>query len=141
MSSKNGLNNKYSEIAPFMSDARLFTEYDPNYETNDRFMVQHNIESNYQYRQYLIQNGMEILNMNRQNACNNTGRCVFHENAFKQRNPEGKYLYKGHSDETKPYGYENSDMKEKYISSSGLQSRLAAPIMNQQDLLKTPRAN
>ena len=135
----NGFNNKYSELAPFMSDSRLFTSYDPNYETNDNFMEKNNIQTNYDYRQFLIHNANEIIDNNNKEHCMNVGTCRFSMEPYSERNPEGKYLYKGHSDQHKPYGYETSDMKEKYVSRDALQSRLAAPILNQQDLLSYPR--
>lgn len=139
-SNGNTLNNIYSELPPLMSDQRLFTSYDPNYETNETFMEKNNITSNYEYRQYLTQNADSIMEENRQNVCNDSGICVFSQTGFKQRNKEGKYLYSGHSDTTRPYGYEDSNMKSKYVSEKALESRMSAPILNQQQLLQYPRS-
>lgn len=127
-----GFNNKYSNYAPLMSDSRLFTSYDPHYENNDKFMEQHHIETNYDYRQYLIRNADKIIEDNQRTMCNQVGVCRFSTESYTQRNPEGKYLYKGHSDKTQPYGYETSDMKKTYVEKSARQSRMAAPIMSQQ---------
>lgn len=127
-----GFNNKYSNFAPLMSDSRLFTLYDPYYENNDKFMEEHKIENNFDYRQYLIRNADKIIEDNQKTVCNQVGVCRFSTEPYTQRNPEGKYLYKGHSDKTQPYGYEPSDMKNSYIEKSARKSRMAAPIMSQQ---------
>jgi hypothetical protein len=128
-----GFNNKYSDFAPLMSDSRMFTAYDPHYENNDKYMEKNNIETNYDYRQYLIQNADKIIKENQQTMCDQVGVCRFSSEPYVQRNPEGKYLYKGHSDKNQPYGYESSDMKDTYVQKSARQSRMAAPIMSQQN--------
>ena len=46
-----------------------------------------------------------------------------------------KYVFKSCSDKTVPFGYENSDLKNMYLSSQDLASRLAAPILTQSDYL------
>lgn len=46
-----------------------------------------------------------------------------------------KYLFQGSADATMPYGYQNSDLKNLYISRQALQSKLVAPIMTQEQLL------
>lgn len=136
----NTLNNIYTELPAIMNDQRIFTSYDPNYEANEEYMKNNNIHSNYEYRQYLTKHADEIMEENRRNACNDCGICVFSQTGFTQRNKEGKYLYKGHSDTTRRYGYEDSDMKSKYVSEMALESRMSAPILNQQQLLQYPRS-
>ena len=40
-----------------------------------------------------------------------------------------------------PYGYESSDLKNLYISRQGLNSRLTAPMVSQDQLLMFKNAN
>ena len=66
-------------------------------------------------------------------ACGQCGACM---DSFTPRPESDKYLYKGCSDNTRPFGYETSDLKNLYLSREQLQNRLAAPIMTQNDFIK-----
>ena len=44
-------------------------------------------------------------------------------------------IFKSCSDKTVPFGYEHSDLKNIYLTSQDLASRLAAPILTQSDYL------
>lgn len=46
-----------------MADGRLFTDYRPRCDANSEYMAP--MSGNYEYRQYLIQNGTKILDKNR----------------------------------------------------------------------------
>lgn len=125
-------NNAYDSFPPLMSDSRLFTHYEP---INNSIIEKNNIKSNYEYRQFLMKHGDSIRVDNKKNACDQTGYCQFQT----QTDFHNKYLYKGLSDTTQPYGYETSDLKANYISSQSLNSRLYAPIMTQDKLLRSFR--
>ena len=135
-----GSNNLHFDSPPLMSDQRAFTSYDPNNELNEVIIKEHQIKSNYDYRQFLIANGEKIIKNNQLSTCNMCGFCQYGP-AFQSRNKEGKYLYKGSSDTYTPYGYEMSDLKAEYLERQSLQSRLDTPVLSQQELLHITRSN
>ena len=46
------------------------------------------------------------------------------------------FLYTSCMEKTQPYGYNDSDLKNLYLSSIQLQSRMVAPIITQEQFLK-----
>ena len=63
---------------------------------------------------------------------------------FKDRNAvkcPNKYIFQSCTDKTQPFGYQNSDLKNLYISKKALESRLVAPIMTQSQMLSLPNFN
>jgi hypothetical protein len=115
-----------------MSDGRFYTNFDPSCKANNELRDSLGIKNNYQYRQWLINNGNSVARQNRKAACNECSQCV--EEAA-QVPPQQKYLFKDCADDSRPYGYEGSDLKNLYFSRRALQSKLKAPIMTQEQLL------
>ena len=134
-----GSNNIHFDYPPLMSDGRNYTNWNPSCSVNETLIKQKNIQTNYQYRQYLINNGNRVMKQNQVAACGQCGFCQYTSDT--QSNNSGKYLYKSNSDRSQPYGYETSDLKNMYLSRQALQSRLSGPLMSQQGLLTLPRSN
>ena len=136
-----GSNNIHAGFPALMSDGQWASNWEPACAINNEIQKEAGITNNYQYRQYLIANADNIIGKNQTGACDNC--CACWEN-FKDRNavksPE-KYIFKSCTDKTTPYGYETSDLKNMYLSSRTLQSRLAAPIMTQDQMLNLPNFN
>ena len=133
-----GSNNIHFDYPPLMSDGRNFANWNPACDINDKLMDESGIQTNYQYRQYLIQHADAVIKANQVAACDQCCVCQYGSN--QPKNPEGKYLYKSCADSTQPFGYETSDLKNMYTSRQALQSRLVAPLMSQQGLLTYPRS-
>ena len=55
--------------------------------------------------------------------------------ADNELNQTNKYLFKSISDNHVPYGYQNSDLKQLYLSKTSLQNKYVAPIVTD-ELLK-----
>ena len=127
-----GSNNIHFNTPPFMSDGRLFTNFNPSYDANAKFRNKLGIKNNYDYRQWLIGNGKVLTEKNQELACNECSPCV---KKVANSNHINKYLFQGCADNSRPYGYENSDLKNLYFSRQSLQSQLIAPIMTQEQLL------
>ena len=127
-----GSNNTHFNTPPIMSDGRHYTNLDPSCKANNELRSSLGIKNNYAYRQYLINNGNSVARLNRKSACNECSECV---KEAAQAPPQQKYLFKGCADQSRPYGYENSDLKNLYFTRQALQSRLKAPIMTQEQLL------
>ena len=128
-----GSNNIHFNYPALMSDGRFSRDWNPSCEINNQFVKNHGIQTNYQYRQFLIHNGNKVQQSNMNTACDNCGACNY-GSIFKP-NDSGKYLYKSCSDMSRPYGYECSDLKNAYLSREELQSRMIAPLMSQQGYL------
>jgi hypothetical protein len=120
-----GSNNIHKELPPLMSDSRQFMHFDPNCEANNRLKKSLHIQSNYDYRQYLIQNGLSVIRKNRTDVFNNNVNYKIGEGQL-DNNP--KYIYNNIDDNNKPFGYEGSDLKSIYLSRQQLQARMDRPM-------------
>lgn len=134
----NGSNNIHFDYPALMSDGRIYTDWNPSCKKNKELIKQNNIQTNFEYRKYLTNNAKSIMNNNTKEACDQCGVCYYGHPYSTNSN---RYLYKSINNTHQPYGYENSDLKNIYLSRQQLQSRLTAPIMSQQESLTLPRAN
>jgi len=57
-------NNKYFDCPAIMEDGRTFTDYRPSSYVNDMIRVQNKVYDSYAYRQFLIHNGLNIIELN-----------------------------------------------------------------------------
>lgn len=133
-----GSNNIHFDYPPLMSDGRQYTNWNSACSQNDAIIKSNNVTTNYQYRQFLIKNAGSVMSQNQKIACDECGFCQYTQSYTPQ--PLGKYLYKSCSDMSQPYGYENSDLKNMYLTRQALQSRLVGPLMSQQGMLSLPRS-
>lgn len=127
-----GSNNIHFNIPPLMSDGRHYTTFDPSFKANNELRHSLGIKNNYQYRQWLINNSQSVTKHNKKVACNESSKCIVEA---AQAPSQQKYLFKNCADESRPYGYEESDLKNMYVTRKALQSKLKAPIMTQEQLL------
>lgn len=127
-----GSNNIHFNIPPLMSDGRHYTTFDPSCKANTELRDSLGIKNNYQYRQWLINNSKSVAKQNKKLACNETSQCIVEA---AQVPSQQKYLFKNCADNSRPYGYENSDLKNLYFSRHALQSKLVAPILTQEQIL------
>ena len=127
-----GSNNIHFNIPPLMSDGRMCTQFDPSCHVNNKLKQKMNFSNNYDYRQWLIKNGNRVADLNKRSACNECSECV--ETAANAPTTV-KYLFKSCQDNSKPFGYEGSDLKNLYLSKQALNARLKAPIITQEQLL------
>ena len=128
-----GSNNIHFNHPPIMSDGRTFSNYLPITEVNNRIKKTARITSNNQYRQYLIKHADKIIETNQFRSCNNVLACA---NSSKPKNSGDKYIFKSCSDKSTPFGYENSDLKNIYLSREQLNSKKHAQHITQDELLK-----
>ncbi len=71
-----GSNNIHFNIPPSMSDGRLFSNYEAACKANNQLKSNLGITNNYQYRQYLINNGNQVAQKNSQLACAESSQCI-----------------------------------------------------------------
>lgn len=134
-SCKGASNNIHYDYPPLMSDGRNYTNWTPMCKINQEHFKQSGIRTNFEYRQYITQNAEHIMKSNLDNVCDNCGVCKYGMPLQKEATKEGKYLYKSCRDMKQPYGYEDSDMKQLYLSRQALQSEYYAPLMSQSGYL------
>lgn len=99
--------------------------------------------TNNEYRKYLINNANNIIKYNQMSVCNDTNTFIVNQTKNKYRNNTTPYLYYSTSDNYKPIGYHDSDLKNEYVSKQELENRLHTPYITQDELLKNyyKRAN
>jgi len=120
-----------------MSDGRNFSTLKAMRQENTEISKTLNMTSNYDYRQYLIKNGTKIMKKNQLSACNNCCHCeTIVDNIPKHQ----KYFYRSCSDLNRPYGYEDSDLKNIYMTKEQLNNNLKAPILTQEKILQMKSA-
>ena len=61
--------NKYRDCPPRMSDGRHFTDYRPVCDVNNTILSDNNLEGSFNYRNFLQENGAELMEKNREYAC------------------------------------------------------------------------
>lgn len=126
-----GSNNLHFNFPPIMEDGRTFSSWVPGSAINDQLRAQNNIESNWDYRQFLMHNSTNVMDANLQQCFNQSG----YSNLYGQNVSNSPFLYATVADKSQPYGYEDSDLKNIYLSRNDLQSRMIAPVVTQDQLL------
>jgi len=126
-----GSNNIHFNFPPIMEDGRNFATWVPACNINDRLQVRSGYVTNYAYRQYLITHADQLIKTNRLVACDDCGPCLGQFNHEPVGNTN-KHIYSSFEDREKPFGYETSNLKNLYLSSSALNARQDAPIIKSQ---------
>ena len=62
-------NNKHFGCPPRMADGRHFTDYRPSCHINNIIRTGNNVLNSFQYRNFLTSNANELMNLNRNYAC------------------------------------------------------------------------
>jgi len=125
-----GSNNIHFNFPPIMEDGRNYASWQPDAVINNRIQSQENIQSNWQYRQYLQKHGLEIMKYNTMESCYNLGLDP-HSQTGKTVSENVPYRFRNVYDTSRPgYGYCNSDLKNPYLSREQLNSRMVSPTIN-----------
>ena len=123
-------NNYNFNFPALMADSRIWSSWQPDAVINKRIQKQEGIKSNFQYRQYLQHNGLQIMNYNTMEACYDLGLDP-HVQTGKTPSDNVPYKFSSIYDTSKPgFGYCNSDLKNPYLSREQLNGRLVAPTIN-----------
>ena len=151
-----GSNNIHFDFPPIMDDGRNYATWQPGAVINERIRQSENIKTNWQYRKYLTENADSIIKQNQIAACNECCSCPAVYTQQPSHSPTADeirktrmhkvsdtppFLYKSCTDNSQPYGYENSDLKSQYLSEYQLQSRMVTPVLTQAQLLQQGYVN
>jgi hypothetical protein len=113
-----------------MTDGRNYSTWQPEAVINKRIQKQENIRTNWNYRQYLQHNGLQIMNYNNIEACYDLGLDP-HINSDRTPSENVPYKFRNVFDTSKPgFGYCNSDLKNPYLSSEQLNARMISPSIS-----------
>lgn len=118
-------NNIHFNFPSIMNDSRLYTDYNSNAIIDKNIKKINNIVSNNDYRKYLQHNSNQIILNNQFNSCYNTTKCPYEHTP--QVIPSKPYIFDNILSSDQPYGYENSDLKEIYLSRQKLNSKIHFP--------------
>lgn len=125
-----GSNNIHFNFPPIMADGRNFASWQPDAVVNERIQKQEKIRSNWEYRQYLQKNSLQIVKYNNLEACYDLGLDSHVQTGTTPSN-NVPYAFKSAFDTSTPgFGYCNSDLKNPYLTREQLNSRMVSPSIN-----------
>ena len=126
----NASNNIHFDFPPIMADGRNYASWQPEAVINQRIQKQEDIKNNWQYRQYMTNNGIQIMNYNTMEACYDLGLNP-HTPTNATPSTNVPYMYNSIFDTGTPgYGYYNSDLKNPYLSREQLSAKMIAPSIS-----------
>lgn len=127
MSLYSGSNNIHMNLPPLMNDGRNYANWHPESITNEKIKDQSGIKSNWDYRQYLQKNAKQIMKYNHMESISSSGNNAktYQNNISTTNSP---YVFNStHDTKRPPVGYNNSDLKQTYLSREQLNARLISP--------------
>lgn len=126
----NASNNYNFNYPPIMTDGRNYASWQPDAVINQRIQKQEGINNNWNYRMFLQNNGLKIMEYNNTEACYDLGLDP-HVQTGKTPSNNVPFQFKSTFDSSKPgFGYCNSDLKNPYLTSEQLNARLISPSIN-----------
>lgn len=139
-----GSNNIHFNFPPIMADGRNFASWQPGAVVNEKIRQESGIKSNWLYRKYLMENADQIIKYNQLGACEESSGGVVTFGGQEKLNGspflynsylENSQTQAGQTQAGQPFGYENSDLKNNYLSRQQLQERMVTPVITQDQLL------
>lgn len=131
-----GSNNIHFNYPPIMTDGRNYASWQPHAVVNERIQRQEGIQTNWSYRQYLQQNGIQIMKFNNMEVCNDLGLDP-HTKTGTTPSSNVPHKFQNTFDTNVPgFGYNNSDLKNPYVSREQLNARLVSPSINPSNFQK-----
>jgi hypothetical protein len=130
-------NNQYNNFPAIMNDGRsVLSSWQPGAVVNEMLVQQNGIQSNWQYRKYLMNNSKSIRDNLLKDALNDVGYSVRHETPHMNTIYQTPKMY-GLLDE--PVSHRNaasSDLKDIYLNRQQLDARRIVPSMTQDEMVR-----
>ena len=136
-------NNKYPQFPPMMSDGRSITAtWQHDAVTNSKMIEENNIKSNWNYRKFLTQNAVNVMEQNFRESSNDVGyNSRFATAPNIQTNLVAHMttpvLYTSVENKQTVLGHTTSDLKTDYLTREELQARKISPVITQDQLIKS----
>lgn len=132
-------NNQYPGFPAMMKDGRSLISSWGASSVETQTFKQNNQENafnlsplseNWAYRRMMQKNGMEMMKSNFVNTANDAG--VYNPTGILSSTGDSNhaFAFDGLSDDSRPSGYQESDLKDLYMSREQLNSQLYAPKIN-----------
>lgn len=135
MTCYSGSNNINFNYPPIMSDGRNYATWQPDAVINEKIQKKEGIKNNWEYRKFLQNNGLKLINYNNEETCYAVGLNP-HYNTNTTPSSNVPYTFKGTFDTSKPgFGYCNSDLKNPYLTSEQLNARLISPSISKSNII------
>lgn len=129
-------NNIHFNFPPIMADGRNFSNWQPGATLSEKVRKDAGITTNWQYRKYLTENADSIIKYNQFSSSEDcSGSNSIYSNG-EEKLSNSPFVYKSALDNSRPYGYENSDLKNSYLTKFQLESRMVTPVFTQAQLLQ-----
>jgi len=121
-------NNRFAGFPPLMNDGRSVTaSHHPQSQWNEQILQESGIRSNWQYRQYLVENGNKIMEQNFREASNDIGYIQrYSQDVVPPASSISSYPVR--SDLQENYGREQQTIKPLYVSHEELNQRMGYNI-------------
>jgi hypothetical protein len=133
-------NNKYDGFPPLMMDGRTITaSWQPEAILNEHLLKEIGVQTNWQYRQYLIKNAKDIMKYNCVQSSTDAGYLKrYADLTAGSATYSTPYIAPSFVDNTESNakGYQSSDLKDLYLSREQLQARMVAPEITQEDIMR-----
>ena len=129
-----GSNNIHFNYPPIMADGRNFASWQPGSVVNEKIRQESGIKSNWQYRKYLMENADQIIKYNQLGACDECSSSVASYGGGEKLTGT-PFVYNSYLENSQPFGYENSDLKNSYLTRQQLQERMVTPVITQEQLI------
>ena len=130
-----GTNNKYPEFPPLMTDGRsVVGSWQPESTENANLIESNGIKTNWQYRQFLMKNAQQIQEYNFRETCNDVGyfKRPIDLPSIQSNAVSGHavpFTFGSILDNTKPSGFQESDLKTLYLTREQLDARRISPMV------------
>jgi hypothetical protein len=139
-------NNKYPGAPPLMCDGRsIIASWQPEADANNAILKQNNIKSNWEYRQYLTNNGLDLMRRNFVESANDVGHYERNTREVGESVPFKSvcssttckpFVYSSILEQPRHLGNVHSDLKENYLSREQLSAQQFSPVITQDELLR-----
>lgn len=114
----------------WLNQYSLKSSWQPEAIVNKRIHKEENIKSNWEYRKYMQQNGLKVMNYNTLESCYELGL----DPSIRVNNTPSTnvpHLFRSTYDMEFPsYGYSNSDLKNQHIFKEKLTAKMVSPYIS-----------
>ena len=128
-----GSNNINFNSPPLMNDGRIFSNWQPSNDIDTFLQKENGVKTNAQYRKYLMYNADKIIKYNQLQSCDNCCVCPVKYNTVGRYNGPPQ-LYDCAKNNN--VGYNDSDLKNLYLSKQDLERRAFVPHLTQEQYIK-----
>lgn len=132
-----GSNNIHYDFPPIMADGRNFASWQRANTMDETIRIHEKIKSNNDYRAYLQVNAESIMKLNHSQAIQ---QCSVQKTPGTPV-PNHPFLYQSFLDQSKPFGYEDSDLKSRFLSVFRTKGSTLTPHITQHQLNDWAREN